>query len=202
MADDNSNPGTGGSGTDTSGSGGDDKAAASALIDKLKKEKINWQTKAGELETRLKEFETNNSGDKTTANKEFVTKLQGEKAQLENKLRDFEEKAVKGRKAAAIQDELLKLNLDPKYQADVLRLVDLNEVLVDPETQTVVGATDAAKKVFDKYKGLGFFKNVDQKKPNHKAPSNDRPKLHDIDLKDPKLTVAKVREYWKTKQQS
>jgi hypothetical protein len=199
MAEDNSNPGTSGSGSkDTSGSG-DDGAAAAALIDKLKREKINWQTKASELETRLKDLETKKQDDPNS--KELVQKLSSENQTLAARLRESEEKDTKRRKAGAIQDELLKLGLEPKFQSDVLRLVDLAEVVVDPETQTVVGATDAAKKVFEKYKTLGFFK-VDQKKINHQAAGNARPQLHDLDLKDPKLTVAKVREYWKSKRQT
>lgn len=188
----NQNPATSGAGSsDTSGSDG----AAQAVIDKLKKEKANWQTKANELESQLKEFQEKNKPD--PSRNDVVQKLQSENQALQNRLKETEEKEVRRRKAGAVQDELLKLNLDPKFQNDVLRLADLAEVVIDPDTQTVIGATEVAKKVYEKFKGTGFFKQ-NPNRPNHQA-AGGRPGLGDLDLKDPQLTVAKVREYLKNK---
>lgn len=191
MSESNSNPATSGAGSlDASGSEG-----AAQVIEKLKREKINWQSKANDLESRLKDLEAKSVPD--PSQKELVQKLQGENQALNSRLKDTEEKNTMRRKAAAVQDELLKLNLDPKFQNDALRLIDLADVLVDPETQTVVGASDAAKKVYEKFKETGFFKKS-VNRPNHSA-AGSRPNLGELDLKDPTITVAKVREYWKSK---
>lgn len=191
MSESNQNPVTSGTGSsDTSGSDG-----AAQVIEKLKREKANWQTKAHELEERVKGLESKNTPDPT--HKELVQKLQSENQVYQNRLKEIEEKETRRRKAGAVQDELLKLNLDPKFQNDVLRLADLAEVVIDPDTQTVIGATDVAKKVYEKFKGTGFFKQTPNR-PNHQAASG-RAGLGELDLKDPQLTVAKVREYLRNK---
>lgn len=60
-------------------------------------------------------------------------------------------------KKDALKQELFKLGLNPKHEATALRLADIDSLMVDEETKTVIGVVDAAKAFQNDFNEIGLF---------------------------------------------
>lgn len=165
-----------GANPETSGSGIELDAASSGategktdLVAKLKKEKDNWKAKAEELlnKQKLAEEESLKAKEQYKVLYENRTK---EVEEYKAKLVKIEDGLKKEAKSKAVEKELFKLGLSPEYSDTVNKLMDWNLVNLDPETNLVIGAEEAAKGFYEKHNALGFFKKTGPG-VNHNAPN-------------------------------
>jgi hypothetical protein len=99
--------------------------------------------------------------------KELYELEKQEKEKYANDVKTFHEKERKSLMLSAVSKKLLDLGLDPVKQSRALRLLDLNGLIYDEATNTVLGADRVAQKFYEENNDLGFFKNkvanVDQR---------------------------------------
>lgn len=133
------------------------------FVDKLKKEKDSKVRQIAELTQRLEslEQERDQSQVKDLEEKEqFKTLYEQEKtrrSEIEQRLGSLQTAMVEARKKSAVKKELLKLGLDPVREDIAFRLIDTSAVIVDDETNVIIGAEDVAKAFYDQNKDLGIF---------------------------------------------
>ena len=173
-------PSTSGDGvgaTDPKSTSGDSKSYNADFVEKLKKEKHNTASALKEALDKIKEYEDKDSQDaekKLLEEKQFKTVIDTYKREnddLKSKIKVKDELETRAKKNSAIMKELVKIGFSETEtnKGAAVRLFDLTGVEVDPTTNVVVGAEDAAKRFHEKFATLGFF----TKKPapaNHEAP--------------------------------
>lgn len=150
------------SGGSSGTSGSDDKTNKTydkEFVDKLLTEKNNYKAKADKLE---KEADDAKRKSLESANdyKAIADSERQKREALEKEVKEAKENTVKTRKKEAVTKSLLAIGLEPKYLETALKLVNTNNVHVDPETQTVYGADDVAKEFYKENSGLGYFKKA------------------------------------------
>lgn len=191
MAEETKPGSTSGEPADTSGS------VPKETYEKTLKELNNYRSKSKDLETRLSSLET----EKLEKDKNFQALAEQYKLEKANAVKALEERDRRDRDqkvTGAIKQELLKLNVDPSYLEDLVKLADVKSAAYDSETGAVVGADSVAKSVYGKFKGTGLFKTTSAKNPHEssKATANG---AGNVDLS--KMTVKEVREYWEKRKQ-
>lgn len=160
------NTATSGAKSDTSGSdesqastSGGVSGTSDKLSAKLMKEKENWKSKALELEQKLNEVTESELKAKENY-KQLYEVEKTSKESLKKELESFKEKDKSLKVNSAIVKELYKFGLAPEYAETALKLFDRNAVNLDPDTQVVVGAEEAAKVFHEKHAGLNFWKKA------------------------------------------
>jgi len=137
--------------------------ARDTVIDKLKREKNNYAASNAEIRKELDEMKRLHAESQESElqskeqykelweqSKEELQKVKGEHESLNLKI-------TEGKKMSAVKEELRKRGLNPHNEVHALKLMDVSQVLIDPETGTVVGAEDAAKDLHEQLKDSGFF---------------------------------------------
>lgn len=142
----------------------------SAFVEKLLKEKRNYASKAAELETQLKSMK-----DERLVEKEQYKQLAEQRLktiqELEAKVQTDQALRDKARKLAAVKKHLAQMGLRPEHEELALnKLLDVEDLVIDPDTQAVLGAEEKAKVFRQNYGTLGIF---GQKAPgvNQNAPA-------------------------------
>ncbi len=140
------------------------------LVAKIKKEKDNYKARVLELEAQAKE-----ATDKGLLQKqEYKTLYEQTKEALEKSVLDVESRDKRDElalKKSSVRTHLLKLGLNPAHESTAFRLMDISKVVVDKETQAVLGSEDAAKLFHEQFKELGIFGTVGVG-VSHQAPTN------------------------------
>ena len=161
---------TSGSGdSSTSGEGVKTEAAITYdkdFVEKIKKEKDNYKSAAAEAAAELKRFK-----DEELKAKEQDKSLQEqEKKEKETLLADLNAKdqmISTGKLNSAINNALLKAGVDPTKMEIAKKLINKDSVLLDKETQVVVGAEEAVQAFVREHADLNLFGRKD--KANHQA---------------------------------
>lgn len=134
------------------------------FVEKLKKEKENlakaltgMREEFSNLQKTLQTREQQELEQKQEYKKLYESERQ--RVEILNKEHQALQEQIKQAKVnTAIRSELMKLGLDENHLETALKLIDRNVVNVDPGTQVVVGADEAAKQFHLKHAQLGFFK--------------------------------------------
>jgi hypothetical protein len=140
----------------TSGDSGSNNNAYSKLL----REKKNYETQYKELKAWKDEYEEK----KLLDEKQYGTvieNLKGEVSRLKDEKKVLSEKIMGGRVNTAILSEAKKLgfNDNEENRKAFLKLIDKGKVAIDPTTDVVIGADEAAKSFYSDYSKLGFFGN-------------------------------------------
>lgn len=147
---------------DTSGS----KSYPADFVEKLKGEKENLVKSVSEMRAeleRVKGEQQSREKQELEAKQEYKRLYEAEKANRENLFKEhssLKEQINQAKVNSSIRSELVKLGLDESHLEAALRLVDKKIVNIDPGTQVVVGADEAAKQFHAAYSSLGFFKKA------------------------------------------
>lgn len=167
------------------------------FVEKLKKEKENAlkgftskQQRVSELEARVEEFEKQEMLKKQNYS-EYIQKLEEKNKELSARIETHEAERKQATLNTSIRNELVKLGIKQEYVQDAFRLLDRDEVSFHPETGTVLGAEEAAKKFHEKYSKLGFF-NSKAIGVDHRAPNGGEP-ISQNDLYVKELRSAKTQ---------
>lgn len=162
-----------------------------ALYEKVLKEKRNTAAKNAELQDALKSFKDEQLK-KEAQYKTLYEQTLKEKQELEawkDQNRALQEKA---KKFAAVKKHLMQMGLKPEHEDLALnKLLDVEDLVVDPETQVVLGAEEKAKSFRQTYSSLGIF---GQKAPgvNQNAPSVGTASPKTIDSKMSREQILEV----------
>lgn len=146
--------------TDTSGSG----TYPAEFVSKLKTEKENLAKALAAMRDELASVKTEKQTreqQELEQKQEYKRLYEAEKQRLEGLNKEYtglKDQINQGKLNSALRSELVKLGLDEQHLEAALRLVDRNIVNIDPGTQVVVGADEAAKQFYSQYSSLGFFK--------------------------------------------
>jgi len=144
----------------------DNEAAGShpqTFVDKLRKEKENTTRKNVDLQEQLASLQQQiaeakeSDLQKNEQYKELWSKEQDKRRVAEESFSSLQNKVTDGKKMSAIRDELFKRGLNPLHVESAFRLMDANQVMIDPDTGVVIGAEDAAKDFHEQFQSLGFF---------------------------------------------
>lgn len=160
---------------DNNESSGGDQNYPAHFVDKLKKEKTNLaqalDKQKAEIESLRNELKSQTE-QKLTEKEEYKTlweREREERAKIQDQLNTMSGQIRQSRKRSAVRRELEKLGLNSKYADEAFKLVDLESVVVDSDTEAVIGAEEAAKSFYTQYSNLGFFAGqkpgVDQRAP-------------------------------------
>jgi hypothetical protein len=146
------------------------KKESNETLEKLLREKRNWQTKALELEDALKK-----ESEKKLVEKEewkaLSEKYGKEKTELETKYASLHKEIINGKKQSAIKNELLKIGADTKALPALLRLAELDKVRYDEDHGIVLDAETVALSVKDIIpQAFGVSMKVDHSAPQTSAP--------------------------------
>jgi hypothetical protein len=155
--------------TDTQASGGEEGKYPAHFVDKLKKEKAHVKAQLDELRSKLESSEKAEL-EKQAKFRELWEAEQNKRQEAETQLAQLRETITQGRVVGAVKRELDKLGLRPEAGDAVMKLVDTKGVMLDEDTNTVLGAEDAAKTFFESYKTLGFFGGAGKPTGDHRAP--------------------------------
>lgn len=159
---------------DTSGSS--EGTIPKSHLEKVLKEKRNLSAKLAELENAIKSREEQDML-ANNQHKEVADLHREENRKLKAELEAREQMLVKAKKVSALKKHLVQMGLNTQYEELVLnKLVDVDDLVIDPETGAVLGAEDKAKRVRQDFAGLGglFGGNVhrvDQSAPVGQAAS-------------------------------
>lgn len=141
----------------TGSTSGDSGKGGSSHTEKLLKEKRNAMTRVSELEQEIQRLRDEKLAEKeeykTLAEQRFK-RLQELESQVENdrKLRD------KARKVSAVKKHLVGMGLKAQHEEIVLnKLLDVDDLVIDPDTNAVLGAEEKAKTFRQSFADLGFF---------------------------------------------
>jgi hypothetical protein len=171
----------------------DDKVAYSTYHKTLAQAK-KARSENEELKQRLDQYEQ----EKLEAQKKYEDLYRKERELREAKekeYKDLSKRVQEQTKAQAMQSELSKLGIDPKYSDKALKLVDLSDLHIDEMNNEVVGARDAAQRFREEYDV--FFRQSGPKA------SHDAPKEGGSSASKPldKMSVDELREYHKALKQ-
>lgn len=161
---------------DTSGS----KTYPADFVEKLKGEKENLVKSVSELRGELESLKANQQTreqQELEQKQEYKRLYEAEKQRLEGLMKEhtgLKDQINQAKLNSSIRSELVKLGLDEAHLEAALRLVDRKLVNIDPGTQVVVGADEAAKQFHAQYSTLGFFKKATAT-ANHAAPKSVSP---------------------------
>jgi len=129
-------------------------------IQKLLKEKQNWQSKSRTLEeenaiikAKLKEKEELELINQKKY-QEVAEIKKKEADEWKQKYEQTEQRIVTATKASAVKAELLKMGLNPQYAAEMIKLADLNSLHYDDESRVVTGTEEVAKSLYEKFPPL------------------------------------------------
>lgn len=142
----------------------------SSIVEKLLKEKRNYASKAADLESKLKAFEDERLVEKEQF-KTLAEQRLKEIQELKTRVQQDQAMRDKARKLAAVKKQLVQMGMRAEHEELVLnKLLDVEDLIIDPETQAVLGAEEKAKAFRQSYATLGIF---GQKAPgvNQNAPS-------------------------------
>jgi len=141
-----------------------------SIVEKLLKEKRNYASKAADLEAKLKMFEDERLVEKEQF-KTLAEQRLKEIQELTNRVQQDQALRDKARKLAAVKKQLVQMGLRPEHEELALnKLIDVEDLVIDPDTQAVLGAEEKAKAFRQSYSTLGIF---GQKAPgvNQNAPA-------------------------------
>lgn len=125
------------------------------FVEKLLREKANFKTKATELETKVKELESNKpapkkADDNNSGNDDIKAMLKAEqdkRKELEDKLAKEEAGKKDAMKLGALKREFLKNGGNDKSFELVQKLADTQKVFIDEDSQIVYGAETEVKRL-------------------------------------------------------
>jgi len=152
------------------------------FVNKLKKEKENTLKANAELKAKYEEAIAEISKIKETelqTQSQYKTLWENEKkskSEILESLKAKEEQIKKGKMVAALRGEYLKLGLDPKFLDDAFTMTDWKQISIEPETESVIGAEDAAKAFYQKFGSTGLFQKQGVM-VNHNAASMTKPEV-------------------------
>jgi hypothetical protein len=181
----NENQATSGANTEISDSVADKQESVSTsgentqktAYDKLLREKKNASLALQDAKAKLAEydaFKAQVEEEKLLKEKQYETLLDNYKKKLgetESKLTGLEKTIENSKKNTAILNELKKLGFvdSESNRKAVSRLVDTSMASIDPQTNVVIGADEAAKAFYQEFNSLGFF-GKQTSGANHNAP--------------------------------
>ena len=150
-------------------SGAADGSIPNAHLEKVLKESRNKTAKIAELEAMI----NNIADEKLTTQQQF--KELADKRLLEIKAltattEAHKEQVEKARKISEVKRHLVALGMNPQYEDMVLnKLLDVKDLMIDPDTNAVLGAEEKAQWVRQEYGPLNLFNHstsrVDQSAP-------------------------------------
>lgn len=129
----------------------------SAFAEKVLREKQNAMKRIAELEAKLTAAEE----EKLAENEQYkqlaeqrLMKLQS----LESEMTTFKSKMEKAKKVSAVKKHLNQMGLRPQHEDLVLgKLLDVDDLVIDPDTGAVLGADEKAKTFRQQYADLNLF---------------------------------------------
>lgn len=153
----------------------DTKDKSSDLVSKALKEKSNWRSKALELENKLKSFEDQRLEEKEQY-KALAEQRLKEIQELRNTVTQTQQERERARKFNAVREHLVKMGLKQDRESLVFdKLLDVSDLVIDPDTNTVLGAEEKAKDFRKTYADLNLFgqrmPNVNQNAPAYSTQS-------------------------------
>lgn len=147
------------------------------IFTKLKTEKDNWRTKATELEAKMKEIENGKLAEQNQF-KELYEKAREEMKEMQSTIAMNKQRETDLAKRKVVEDELLKMGLNPERKDAALRFVDMNGVKYDEEHRQVFGVQQVVEQVKSTVPEFFSFKGP---RVNTQAPSySPTPKI-DLD---------------------
>ena len=182
-----------------SASDGTQDAHPTAFVDKLRKEKDNTVRKNVELQNQLDALTQQVAESKTSElekqeqYKELWSQSEEKRKAAEDRFTSLESKVTDGKKMSAIRDQLLRRGLNPEHEKSAFRLMDVNQVMVDPDTGAIIGAEDAAKDFHEQFKSLGFFGHP-VPGVSHQATTVNKPQGKSLDSLSKEEIMAKLKE--------
>ena len=171
-----------------------------AKLKELETDNFKLREKNRELKTGLETFESRLrtvEAEKNEKDNNWKAIAEGLKKDLEverTEKQQLKTAKVETKKNTAILNELTKLGFDTKFTEEAFKLIDKNKVIVDDESEYILGASDVAKEFASKYSTLGFF-GKKTLQANHSSSNGKAPSL---DVKS--MSKAEVREYFLNKQ--
>lgn len=156
------------------------------FVDKLRKEKENTTRKNVELQEQLAALQQQiveakeSDLQKNEQYKELWTQEQEKRKVAEESFNSLQSKVTDGKKMSAIRDELLKRGLNPEHEKSAFRLMDTDQVMIDPDTGAIIGADDAAKDFHEQFKSLGFFGHPVPGVSHQATSNNNKPLIKDV----------------------
>jgi hypothetical protein len=124
-----------------------------SFVNKVLTEKKNAMDRVRNLENELKEIREAELR-KTENYKVLAEQKDQELNDLKNKYAQKEQFITENIKKTAIRDELTKLGCKAEFLDKATKLVNINNVEFDSETQTVTGHIEAAKKLSEELRPL------------------------------------------------
>lgn len=140
--------------TDPVGTSG---STGNVQLEKVLKEKRNAMQKIADLEAKLQASEEA----KLTEQEQFRTLAEQRLKrveELEAKIATTDKVMEKAKKVAAVKKHLSVMGLKSEHEDLALnKLLDVEDLMLDPDTGTVLGAEEKAKTFRQTYAGLGIF---------------------------------------------
>ena len=138
--------------TSTSGEG-----VPKTHVEKILKESKNKSAKIAELEAKLNEIADSQLNEQQQY-KELADKRLARIQELEAKDQATRQREEKARKLSAVEKHLSVMGLKPEHKDVVLgRMLEVEDLIIDPDTGAVLGAEDKAKDFRQQFGNLGFF---------------------------------------------
>lgn len=136
---------------------GDSGSGGTSHTEKLLKEKRNAMSRVAELEAQIQSMKD----EKLTEKEEYKTlaeQRQKRVQELEQQVTADKKLREKARKVSAVKKHLVSMGLQPKHEEIVLnKLLDVEDLVIDPDTNAVLGAEEKAKTFRQSFADLGFF---------------------------------------------
>lgn len=166
------NVSTRGDATATSGAGEngntDHSSSGNDFAAKVLREKQNAMKRIAELEAKLSEVEETKLNENEQY-KQLAEQRLKRLESLETELTTYKSKMERAKKVSAVKKHLSQLGLRPQHEDLVLgRLLDVDDLVVDPDTGVVLGADEKAKTFRQQYADLNLF-GSDSPRASHQA---------------------------------
>lgn len=147
-------------GTTTSGvvsDSSDDNSALKGHAEKILKESKNKSARIADLENQLLNLKDAKLNEQQQFKQLAEQRLQ-QIQELESKTQAHELQVEKAKKLSSVKNHLVAMGLRPEHQELALnKLLDVEDLMVDPDTGSVLGAEDKAKNFRQQYDSLGIF---------------------------------------------
>jgi len=139
------------------------------FVDKMKKEKDNWRTRATELEAdnKKKQEEQLLTQEKY---KELSELKVSEANEWKEKYETSQKAIAQGTKVSKLKEELIKIGAKPDRLNKMLKLIDLNSISFDSENNVVTGHDSAANALLQ---DVPEFFGIGGPKVGHNAPASE-----------------------------
>lgn len=155
----------------TSGKGVKEEAVSDVsygkdFVEKIKKEKDNHKSAREAAEAELKRFKD----EELKAKEQYKSLYEQTQKELEEKKSELNAKDQminQGKLNSAINAELLRAGIDPTKIEIAKKLINKDSVLLDKDTQVVIGAAEAVQAFVKEHSDLNLFGN--KGKANHQA---------------------------------